>query len=435
MKARALTAAVFAATTLFSAVTYAQAEGQGVNAGGIVLHPGIAGEFGYDSNYFQRSDDEGTPTVQDEPVIDVLRFRLTPSLSLETAAEQPGGAPPKATISASLSASYNEFIPLDSATSDEVRDQRHVSAAAGFNLDVLPKGEYGVDFLANFVRLIEPSNSPDTSNAFDRDTLRFGAGFNWRPGGGLFNWRLGYEGRVTFFEKNAFEAFNNVEHYAKTRGRWRFLPRTALMFDAEYGFINYTNASTQADSNPVRAKVGLNGLITYHMALLAMVGWGASFYEGAGPEYDSLLAQVELKWFLQPKPTLESTSAPVGLSSVAVGFTRDFINSYLANYFTRNRAYLGLDYLIAGRVVVGADVGYSRIDHPASFRGPGLEEDRVDVLGLIEYLVTQSVALTLTGRYDASLGENLIETAPGSGAFDNIEYQRFQIFLGARWFL
>src|SRR3954463_3886907 len=49
-------------------------EGIGYRVGDFELHPGISGEFGYDSNYLHASD---------APVAS-LRLRVTPSLSLST---------------------------------------------------------------------------------------------------------------------------------------------------------------------------------------------------------------------------------------------------------------------------------------------------------------------------------------------------------------
>src|SRR6266852_6602288 len=51
-------------------------EGVGIRTGDLELHPGIAGEFGYDSNYFLRSDKDIAKPV------DTLRLRITPSFSL-----------------------------------------------------------------------------------------------------------------------------------------------------------------------------------------------------------------------------------------------------------------------------------------------------------------------------------------------------------------
>src|SRR5687768_15632117 len=86
-------------------------EGMGIRVGDLELHPGIAGEFGYDSNYFQR--DGGA----DEPTIAAWRLRVTPSFSLSTLGERRLGAtpgrPPAFTFRASAYASYNELFAAD----------------------------------------------------------------------------------------------------------------------------------------------------------------------------------------------------------------------------------------------------------------------------------------------------------------------------------
>src|SRR5689334_22536493 len=166
------------------------AEGAGVKAGDLELHPGLAGEAGYDSNYFQRS---GTGT---EDVIDVIRFRITPSLSLNSYGSRPqeegGGPPPSVKFNARASASYNLLIGTDDQYKDEVSDQTHFAGQVGAGLDILPQRPWGGDLSADYTRTVEASNDPETANAFRRHTVRGGAGIIWRPGGGLFSWRLGY---------------------------------------------------------------------------------------------------------------------------------------------------------------------------------------------------------------------------------------------------
>src|SRR5690606_7834212 len=309
-----LALAVLSSATLAPVVASAQGqpwlsdrrlgEGEGIRTGNLELHPGIAGEFGYDSNYFQNSGEAN------EPEIDAMRLRITPSLSLKTLGKErdPAAKDRAFAFQANASVTYNELFAADSTYSDQVSDQRHFSLGAGLKLDIAPSRPWGGDVYADFVRLIQPSNSPDTNTAFDRNTLRAGAGVVWRPGGGLFDWRLGYEFETTFFEESAFEDFDNTQHSIKTRGRWRFLPRTALMYDASLGFLSYNRDTGQQDSTPVRARVGVNGLVTNRFALLALVGWGASFYESKNgkpvQDFDSLIAQGELKWFVTPQPDL-----------------------------------------------------------------------------------------------------------------------------------
>jgi hypothetical protein len=420
-------------------------EGVGIKTGNLELHPGIAAELGYDSNYFQRADEE-------DPV-STIRLRGTGSLSLSTLGPQRRleggpGEPPKVNFRAGLFLTGNLLFPAGSASDadkDAISDSKNVSTGVNFTLDVLPQRPIGFDMYGDFVRTAEPSNAGTADLAFDRDSLRLGAGINWRPGGGLFESRLGYELNYHFFENDAFQNFNNVQHFLKQRNRWRFLPRTAILSDAEIGFIRYTGGDdTQHDAQTVKTRIGINGLITHHFALLAMGGWAASFYEdrGAVParNYDGPVAHAELKWFLLPQPGLEPQAATVGLSSIAVGYIRDYANSYLADFYRRDRAYGNFSYFIAGAFLISIEGGYSRLTHGTSFfpdgtvRKAAFGEDRVDATLFGEYRPSDIVGINTTLRYTASLNDELVPTQPGGGANDNLQFSRYEAWLGARVF-
>jgi len=272
------------------------AEGMGYRLGDLEVHPGLAGEFGYDSNMFLRGGDEN--------VVDVYRIRITPSLSLSTLGPQrrDGGPPPKVEFSAGVAGTYNEYI--DAGDSGEgVSEFRNIGANADANLVVNPQGPVGGRLYGNLVRTIQPSNLSDTTAAYNRIHLRGGTELMWQPGGGLFDWRLGYEFNSVLFEEDRFDSLNNATHSIKTRGRWRFLPRTAFMFDASQSFVRYSDpgeSSYLLNSDPIRARIGLNGLMTNHLALLVMAGWGASFYDsGAVPteNYDGPIGQAQLTFY------------------------------------------------------------------------------------------------------------------------------------------
>ena len=99
------------------------------------------------------------------------------------------------------------------------------------------------------------------------------------PGGGLFDWRFGYNFIGTFYENSSANEFNNFNHQFVTRGRWRFLPRSALTFDGRFDIINYPDPEEKTDSHPMRARIGYNGLITNSFALgpFGLYAWSASF--------------------------------------------------------------------------------------------------------------------------------------------------------------
>jgi hypothetical protein len=471
MKFRLLMAATLAAATgsvTFGASAQSQpwlrdrryGEGIGIRAGNLELHPSLAGEFGYDSNYFQRSGNTADDAYVDEPVISAFRLRFTPSVSVTTlgaqrrAADLPGAEPPKVNFTGQVSASYNELFATDSQYKDQVSQQRNLAANAGFNLDILPSKPWGAELYGDFQRTVEGSNDPNDKVGWNRDSLRLGAMLAWRPGGGLFDWRLGYELRYNFFESSSFSNLNNIQHYVKTKGNWRFLPRTALVYDAELGWVRYgTNNGYLNDSSPVRTRLGLTGLITNHFGILAMAGWGASFYTGNNnvtQDFDSLIAQAEVKWYIVPQQNLPQDAAQVGLSSVAVGYTRDFQNSYLTDYYQRDRVYGKFEYFFAGVAVLSFEAGYGYYGYPTSFfpraagaapvqRYPGFNESRVDASVFGEYRLSNTFGLNTTLRYDANLTDvalPIIAAAPATpNSQDQLKFSRFQAFIGARWFM
>jgi hypothetical protein len=442
MKITGLTSAVLALGLTYSAAAVAQeqvwlkdrrySEGIGIRTGDLELHPGLGAEFGYDSNYFLRADSENP--------IPVLRLRIVPSFSLATIGPQRregegGGEPPKVGFRAGVAASYNEFFATSSGDSAEVTKQRNIGVLGNLQLTILPGRPFSADIYGDFLRTVQPSEDPDFN--FNRITARFGGGVTWTPGGGMFDWRLGYEYGITYFEDSEFRNLSNDYNQVNTRGRWRFLPRTAFLYDATASFIRYNNNPTpgQLSSDPIRARIGMNGLVTPAFSLLAMVGWGASFYQGLNAQqFDAPLAQVELRWYITPNPGLDPSSATLTLSSLAIGYNRDFFNSYLGDFYTSDRAYVNLSYFFGGRFLLVADGGIAAIEYPQIFNATrAFVHDKFTALRpnaslFGEYRVADSVGINATLRYTANVTDVVITA-------DDLQWKRFEAFIGARWFL
>jgi hypothetical protein len=425
-------------------------EGIGYRVGDLELHPGIAGEFGYDSNFYQRADGE-------DPV-GVYQLRITPSLSLSTLeAQRRGaagvGAPPQVEFRAEVAGTYNEYIAQDSDERDKASEFRNVGARAGFTLDILPQRPWGATFYGNLVRTIQPSNLSDVSAAYNRVNLQAGGELVWAPGGGLFDWRWGYEYGSVLWEKDRFTSLNNATHILRTRGRWRFLPRSALMFDASQSFLRYSNPGNSTyllDSDPLRARLGFNGLVTRHVGLLALAGWGVTFTKGGSvpaENYDGPIGQAQVTFYPTPAPGLVNSprEASLTLSSVALGYHRDFQTSYFGSFYSRDRGYLTVSYFFAGRVLVVLDGGVASVHHPtlyfsAAGGGPALvrtdefSETHYDASLFAEYRMISTVGINTTFGYEKSDSRTL--PADPTGTFrDDLSFDRLKAFLGVRWFM
>ena len=431
-------------------------EGMGIRTGDFELHPGVAGELGYDSNYFQRAGKASSSAAYDsneQPVYSAYRLRITPSLTLSTLGHQrklgdtQSATPPQFTFRSTLFASYNELFAA--GHSFDFASQRHIDGGANLGFDILPERPFSFDGNGSFTRSVAPSNDPAIVNSWNRDMVGVGAGATWRPGGGMFDWRFGYDLRYTYFESDVYRYLTSLNHNVNTRGRFKFLPRTALVYDASAAFQRYTNVVPQSglgrnDGDILQARLGVNGLVTNRFSILALFGWASTFFEPTvtpvRSNYNSLVGQAELDWYVLPQPKLQPGDATVGLSVIGLGYVRDISISYLADYYRRDRGYAKVSYFVGGRFLIDLQGGYSRITHPAFVsRGqpfPGASEDRIDAQLFTEYRTSDSLGLNATLRYDASLTNVLLHyNGTGRPFEDNLAFSRFQAWLGVRWFM
>lgn len=418
-------------------------EGEGLKTGSVEWHPGASAEMGYDSNYLQRS---GTQEDEDHfgPVIPTLRLRVTPQLTVRTLDTSRAGSdsalPPAFMFSFTGVASYNEFIPLGDASDEnsDFRRLRNVSGGGGLVLDFFSRRKWSGRALGSYSYQAEPSNQGGAGVQFDRHTVGGGADLIWAPGGGSFRWTLlEYRTRATFFNDGQFGVYDNGNHSFGTNGYWRFLPKTSVLYDAKFGIIRYGSTLIN-DGEYLQARMGLNGLVTKKLSLLAMGGWATSFYRdqiGLVRNYDGFIGSGEARWFFTADGRLHDGSANVGASALALGVLRDYNDSFLGDFYRRDRGYAQMSYLIGGRVVTTVEGGVSRITYP-DFLFTGIEQDsfgetRFDVKGLVEYRPVSTVGINLQVLYD----QNISQVVEGDTFEDDLSFSRFQAILGARWFM
>jgi len=200
-------------------------EGIGVRSGDFEFHPGIAGEVGYDSNWFLRSEKSGANVINaapNAPVEGAGVLRITPSLSLSTLGPQrleEGAAaqePPRVQFRGGLSATYREFIIT---SDDNLRKQRNVSGAADARVDVNPGRPLGFGIFGNYTRTIQPTvfGNPDLS--YNRDDIGVGGEIVTQPNSGTLDWHFGYQLRTELFENSLVGAdvtgFDNIHPGAR----------------------------------------------------------------------------------------------------------------------------------------------------------------------------------------------------------------------------
>ncbi|AKV01735.1 hypothetical protein AKJ09_08398 [Labilithrix luteola] len=444
------------------------AEGAGIRAGDLEIHPGIGGEIGYDSNWFLRSYKEDPRFVNGAPLNPPQAagiIRITPSISISTLGAQrreqqaAGAEPSPIAFRAGAAATYREFIGPE-----DIRKQRNVSVNANARLDVNPGRPLGFGVFANYQRLIQPSVVSDPNLSFNRDDVGAGAEVIAMPGGGTLDLRAGYQFFGSFFEDSNGVPYTNLTHEVSFRDRWKFRPRTALFHDTSLRFITYPNADRSLnylnDSTPLRTRIGLTGLVTDRFGTLLAVGYGATFFKNPNavstPQYDSVNAQAEGTFYLSPGGQGEPGQVSLLLSTLTFGYVRDFQNSLLGNFYSSNKGYAKLVYNFAGRAVIQLDGYFEALSYPQPYYNvPGGAPQAVNGLngqptgdftnwrvgGILfgEYRFSDSFGLNATFDYSQTISDIALASGTtgtvGAAQFYDMSWRRFQALFGARWFL
>ncbi len=416
----------------------AVSRGKGLKTGDVEFHPGIAAELGYDSNYFNRSSSLVTTLGPSYRVVDTVRLRITPQFYVNTASRGEGSTPPKMLFSIGGAFIYSEFL----MNTDLLGRNREYGAVGEVMLNVLPGRPVGLNLFDTFTRTAQPSLDIEPTAGLNRIENRVGAEIVYTKPGGMLDWRWGYAFNFTYFETGAATALNNYRHEIYTRGRYRFLPRTSLIYDGSIGFQNYvTPTGGLSNSRPIRTRIGVSGLLTYRFGLLALVGWGSTFYENAGigvRDADTIIGQVEGRYYFNGAEAGEAATGPV--SSISVGFIRDFQNSYIGNFYERNRGYVSSTAVFGQRFFLTVQGGVAQIRYgdvlgrqSGTLLARSFTSTRLDASIFTEYRITDWFGINASFQYLAEITDTRIplSSTANAGAF-SIGFNRIQLFGGIR---
>jgi hypothetical protein len=141
------------------------------------------------------------------------------------------------------------------------------------------------------------------------------------------------------------DRFNYSDLRAGLDGRWRFLPKTAVVTDVKFNLRNYVNGGTP-NALLLQARAGLAGLVTPKIAVTATMGWGQDL--GAAVR-GTLIAQVEATYLMSTTTTLKAGYARALELVAAFGQFRD------------DRGYLEGQTLLGGRLTLRASSAFDAL--------------------------------------------------------------------------
>jgi hypothetical protein len=452
-------------------------EGEGIRTGDVELHPGIGAEIGYDSNWFLRTHREGEVPggyvngAPSNPPTDAAVMRITPSFSISTLGQARLMADPasarerpafqfRGTVSSTLYHFFGKKEVADQSTINAGNVAFDASVRADFNAG----RPVGFALLAGYNRLIQPNVVSDPNRSFNRNNIRGGGEVIFLPGGGALDIRAGYQAQATLFETSNGAPFNYITHELAFRDRWRFRPRTALFHDTTLRFVNYPNADRSFnflnDAAPLRTRFGLTGLVTERISTLLAIGYGTTFFQSPASvssiQYNNFLANAELTYALSGDTgASEPGQVSLLLSSISLGYQRDFSQSFLGNFYTSDKIYTRFRYLFGGRAIIDLTADAERLAFPQPFvnnggvispaigpNGAVGEFDNWLVGGAIfgEYRFSNRFGINTTIDYHQMISDTAVPAGSGAAAgpaapnFFHLSWRRFQAFIGVRYF-
>ncbi len=406
-----------------------------------IISPWVGVGLEYDSNIFLRS---GNRSIEGEaPKVDTFRLALTPFIGIQPRGDLKGRS---YALYFSAGATYYEYFQAFTkpGPGDDLKAHRNAAVTGNAKIVFAPGTRFSGDIHGGVARSVQPGNLGDPSAAYNRTTPFAGAGVSWSPGGGLFTWAAGYDLAFTFFDEARYKTLNNTAHSVSTTATWRFLPRTSVFTDARATIFQYASpeASTQSGGSSVSAKAGLNGLVTNGFGFLVAGGWSSTFFDTKGAstgDYDSFIAQVEGRFYLAPPP-VDKDQPGAYPSMLSLGYLRDWQQSYIGNYFQRDRAYGNLGYFLGGRWFATLGGGFARLHFPqtifpdGTLRNAPFNNYAADVQGALEFRPTSHVGISSTVAYTQMLSDTKLRTDAGNPALvDDQAYSRLTAMLGLRY--
>jgi hypothetical protein len=291
---------------------------RGFKTGDFLLIPLLAVEGRYNTNVFRQDSKEGSAAA--------TVLTITPGLRLKN----PNGSWLK--LSLETSAGIHQYFSSD----ENATKQGRISAEADFRSDFFPKSVVGFFVQDTFRREVQPRNL-STSSTYDRNFNHAEAGIQVRPGGGALQFGLSYA-----FNLDLYDTFHNGDmyyHEARLLGTWDFLPKTTALLDVNFRKMDWKHPQVglRENSMPLRAQLGVKGFITKKLAIVLKAGFGKGFY-ATGTDYQNFIGEASVGYKFTPTTILDG------------GYVRDFSDSYYANWYVGDSAFLNFSQQIVHRV-------------------------------------------------------------------------------------
>jgi hypothetical protein len=371
---------------------------------GVLLHAGIGVEAGYDTNVFYAPTNAVGSSI----------VRVMPYLEL-TNATRTGPSARDVTYDLRAGLQYRYY----GSNNPDVEKYRSAwMPNAGLSLGFGGGSQFGLGVADVFSRIEDPPYQTQVNSGvigpLTRNNNQASIEGRWSPGGGRLTTLLRYTNMVDIFDASSNYTYaNSVTNTLTLDVAWKWLPKTAVFFDAQQGYITYLNDSTaKASSFPLRITAGLRGLLTSKTSAILSLGYVNGFYSGGGGSTGGFLGST----YAELAFTVQLTQ----LSRAVLGFRHDFLNAVISSFSYEETAYISYVQQIVGRLGLDLSARYAYLSYQGAFVD-AMQQGRVDNF----YQVGAALDYFMRNWAYIGVGYSLLDTRSNISTDDYLKQQVF----------
>ncbi len=354
-------------------------DGEGLKVGKkSKFHGGIALPVGVDSNVFNEASSETprTGAFTYPTAWAGVGSRDVVSGVLQTPPERTSRL---ADYNIGAIAGFRQYLSSD----ERIRSVPKFSFGTILRLSLLPGRRFEIRIDDDVFRGAAPGNYESRGTDFNFNRIEHNGTLNLiaRPGGGRLSLALGYRNRYLRFGDGELAKSNNMRHGLVHETKWRFLPKSSLVFNYTFDWTFYTDCCVSVglgrneDSFAHRLSGGYRGQIGKKVTLDALVGWGFGYYrdDPNGPNFNSFLGSAGLSYFPTLRTMLSLKAFRAFEDSLFGNYYTDNGASFLASHQFRWRMNVMSGVGLIGRTYSGLPVEDEETDNVAEYRGRGAD--------------------------------------------------------------
>lgn len=305
-------------------------EGPGFRIGeGLVIHPGLQADLGYDSNVLMSSR-AGQAGV----------LRLLGHVDLATLPPQrlDVGSQPALAFRVGAAVEYRQFFSRDA----RVGSSQQVNAQSDANLSLWAYRPFSLRasnhfLVTNDARNLEVANSQTFApRIYDRIAVLA----TYRPRNGPLEIGLGESFRIDHYVQSELERSRALSNDINLYAQLRVLPETLVKLELRSSYVDFYGQSSPIPSSaPIRITAGAQTLLLSWLGASAYLGYGNSLHFGLS-DMPPLLGDLTAVRYSNFVGGLEARLRMFQRMRLNAGWAREFFDSIYATYFRDDRLYI-----------------------------------------------------------------------------------------------